>query len=132
MERLEDRLLLSVAVVDFVSDGPLGSPVEVEALALADVQKLIVAGDPNGSPSDSPALRADSNTTDSPYAGVGSLRVDAAGFDGYTYIGSATAISPTHVLTAAHMFDLDDNGTIDVDATDVTFILNYGGSPSHT
>lgn len=131
MERLEDRVLLSVAAVDFISDGPLGSPVRVEGPGLADIQKLIVAGDLAGTPSDSPDQRVDPNTTDSPYAGVGSLRVDATGFDGYTYIGSATAISPTHVLTAAHMLDLNDDGTIDVSPSDVVFNLNFGSNLSH-
>ncbi len=131
MERLEDRVLLSVAGADFVSAEPIGSLVWLDASGLADVQKLIVAGDLAGTPSDSPGLRVDPNTVGSPYAGVGSLRVDATGFDGYTYIGSATAISPTHVLTAAHMLDLDNNGTIDVTAADVTFNLNFGSDLSH-
>ena len=131
MERLEDRVLLSVAAVDFLSDGRLGIPAPVEAPGSAEVHKLIVAGDPAGTPSDSPGQRVDPNTTDSPYAGVGSLRVDATAFDGYVYIGSATAISRTHVLTAAHMVDLDNNGTIDVAASDVRFNLNFGSDLSH-
>ena len=132
MERLEDRLLLSAATLDLPSlEEAFGRPALLETSGLADIHKLIVAGDPNGSPPDSPTDRVDPNTTDSPFAGVGSLWVDATGFNGYSYIGSATAISPTHVLTAAHMLDLDNNGTIDVAAADVEFILNFGSDLSH-
>jgi len=126
-EPLEARLLLNGDVLASAlqsGDDAIGG--------LADIHKLMVAGDPNGSPADSPGDRVDANTTSSLYAGVGSLFVDATAFDGYTYIGSATAISPTHVLTAAHMLDLDNNGTIDVNPADVAFILNYGSDLSHT
>ena len=124
-EPLEVRLLLSGDVLTAAlqgGDAPGG---------MADIHKLMVAGDPNGSPADSPGLRVDANTTASPYAGVGSLKVDATGFDGYIYIGSATAIGPTHVLTAAHMLDLDNNGSIDVAPADVEFNLNFGSDLSH-
>ncbi len=40
-----------------------------------------------GSPADSPGDRVDPNTTDSPFAGVGSLWVDATSFNGKQYIG---------------------------------------------
>lgn len=48
--------------------------------------------------------------------------------------GTATAISRRHVLTAAHLLDLDDNGSIDVDPSEVFFHLNLssGSRPSHT
>ena len=128
MEVLEGRLLLSVTPVDV----PFLEGALAEAPAAAEIHKLMVAGDPNGSPADSPANRVDLNTMTSLYGGVGSLRVDARLFDGDTYIGSATAISPTHVLTAAHMFDLDDDGDIDVAPLDVTFNLNYGGNLTST
>ena len=121
LEGLEPRVLLS--------GDPVGGPARVDAPPLADIQKLMVAGDPSGSPSDSPAARVDANTIGSDYAGVGSLWVDAAGPGGF--LGSATAISPTHVLTAAHMLDHDDNGSIDVAPADVAFVLNYGGDLSH-
>ena len=125
IESLEARLLLSADVLTAAmpGDGALAG--------VAEIHKLMVAGDPNGTPADSPELRIDANTTDSPYAGVGSLRVDATGFDGYIYIGSGALLDSTHVLTAAHMFDLDDNGTIDVAPGDVTFNLNYDGDLSH-
>ncbi len=67
------------------------------------IQKAIIAGDPNATPPDSPANRVDPNTPDSRFAGVGSLRVNTA-TDGF--ICTATAISPNHVLTAAHCLDV--------------------------
>jgi hypothetical protein len=83
---------------------------------------VIVAGDPKLSPTDSPALRVDPNTTTSPFAGVGSLKITSGRS---TYICTATPIDATHVLTAGHCVDLNDNGVPDVSG--VTFNLNYGG-----
>jgi hypothetical protein len=84
---------------------------------------IIVAGDPGGTPADTPALRVDPNTTDSPFAGVGSLRIAASSG---TYICTATPIDATHVLTAGHCVDIDNNGVPDVSG--ITFNLNYGGN----
>ena len=104
-ERLESRCLLSaLASVD------------------GEFHAIIVAGDPKGNPKDSPALRVDPNTLESPFAGVGSLRISAASV---TYICTATPISRTHVLTAGHCLDIDNNGQADVSSA--TFILNAGG-----
>lgn len=83
---------------------------------------VMVAGDPKAKPADSPTLRIDANTTTSPYAGVGSLRIAASSG---TYICTATPIDATHVLTAGHCVDIDNNGVPDISG--VTFNLNYGG-----
>jgi hypothetical protein len=87
-----------------------------------DFHAMMVAGDPKGRPADSPALRVDANTTSSPFAGVGSLQITASSG---TYICTGTAIDATHVLTAGHCVDIDNNGKPDVTA--ITFNLNYGG-----
>lgn len=79
--------------------GSSGAPVLLEASGLPSIQKTIVAGDPVGTPSDSPSNRVDANTTSSPYAGVGSLAIQNGP---NLFICTATAISPNHVLTAAH------------------------------
>lgn len=111
--------MLALARADLIYD-----PVVYQAF---QAQPVIVAGDPSGSPPDSPANRVDPNTVTSPFGGVGSVKVVSGG----TFLGSGTAITPFHVLTAAHLFDLDNNGTIDVAPANVTFNLNFGGDLSH-
>ena len=91
----------------------------------------IMAGDETGSPADSPADRViDNSDTSNPFAGVGSI-------EAYTDVyrrGSGTPLSRWHVLTAAHLFDGDNNGVMNGDAEDVTFSLSYGSwySSEHT
>ncbi len=92
-------------------------------------EKLILAGDPNGIPSDSPNNRVDPNTTTSPFAGVGSLFLDLGNGSGFLCTGAA--ISPTHILTAGHCLDADDNGKVDLLADNVNFFLNFGSNFSH-
>ena len=109
---------------------------------------MIVAGDPAGSPTDNPGLHVDPNTTTSPYAGVGSLFIDAAPVgDNQGFLCSGCAIHGftigktlvrNYVLAAAHCLDfaggIDEggnptgDGTPDVAPNDVTFLLNYGGN----
>ncbi len=86
---------------------------------------LIVAGDPNGSPADSPANRVDPNTTTSPFAGVGSLSIGGG-------VCTGTPISPFHVITAAHCLDTNNDGTIDFVPNQVVFNLNFGGDLTHS
>ncbi len=96
---------------------------------LAAYYPMMMAGSAQVSPVDSPALRVDPNTTGSPFAGVGSIKlVDGAN----TYLCSGVAISPRHILTAAHALDVNNNGGIDFAPNQVTFNLNYGSSLSHT
>lgn len=107
-EPLEPRLVLS-------SFQPIG---------LLAAHPVIVAGDPKGAPpTDSPANRIDPNTTASPFAGVGSLQITASSG---TYICTGTPIDSTHVITAGHCVDINDDGVPDVTA--ITFNLNYGGT----
>lgn len=94
-----------------------------------DYRKVIVAGDPDGTPTDSPALRVDPNTTTSDFGGVGSIRIFLP--DVGAFICSGTPITDRHILTAGHCLDLNDNGTIAVTPANVTFRLNFGSNQSH-
>ena len=96
---------------------------------LYKINPVIVAGDPNGTPPDSPENRVDPNTPDSPFAGVGSLRIRVGSS---SYICTATPISPIHVITAAHCMDTNSDGTIDTTPEGVTFNVNMGPSSSST
>jgi hypothetical protein len=70
----------------------------------------ILAGDETALPADSPVIRLDTQGGSSRFNAVGSLSIGSGGF---SYIGSATALSPNWVLTAGHNLDLNDNGSPD-------------------
>ena len=70
----------------------------------------IMAGDETALPADSPAARLDVLGSASPFNAIGALAISSGGF---SYMGSATAISPNWVLTAGHNLDLNDNGSPD-------------------
>lgn len=86
----------------------------------------VIAGSSRGTPADSPDARVDENSTSSPYAGVGSLQIVTKNT---SFIATATVIGKRHVLTAAHVVDLNNDGKVDrKDGTQgVYFILNVGG-----
>jgi hypothetical protein len=93
----------------------------------ADFHAEIVAGDPTGLDADTTDLRIDPNTTTSPFAGVGSLQINASRG---TYLCTATPIDSTHILTAGHCVDLNNDGKSDRrdGIKSITFNLNYGGN----
>ncbi|MBN8505336.1 MAG: trypsin-like serine protease [Burkholderiales bacterium] len=76
---------------------------------------LIVAGDPNGVPPDSPTLRIDPNVPTSPWSGVVSINIRySTGTVGSasSFICSGAFVSPIHIVTAAHCIDTGaGNGT---------------------
>lgn len=95
--------------------------------SVADVfHPMVVAGAYLANPSDTPDQRIDPNTTASPYGGVGSIQVKTRGGSS---IGTGVAIDRRHVITAAHVIDLNSDGKFDrKDGTQgVYFIVNYGG-----
>jgi len=77
-------------------------------LGTAQNIQAIMAGDENALPADSPANRLDPLGAASQFNAIGSLSISAGGF---SYIGSATAISPNWILTAGHNLDLNDVGS---------------------
>lgn len=95
---------------------------------ILDPAHAIVAGDPNGSPADSPNNRLDPNVPTSPYGGVGGVKVINIGDDNGACTGSA--LSQWSVLTAAHCFDKNTDGEVDSNISDVEFRLNLDGNSS--
>ena len=91
--------------------------------------QALMAGDPNGVPADSPARRIDANTSQSPWAGVGSISVNGGAYSG-------VVIGPHQILTAAHVvagasasnirFNLNINGDVSQSITVKSIAINPG------
>lgn len=92
---------------------------------ITDANPVILAGDDYFDPPDQISYRVDPNTVDSPYNGVVSVGIDGV------FIGSGTMITPTKVMTCAHLFDLDHDGVCETSPSSVTVHLNYGGNSTH-
>lgn len=84
----------------------------------------IEAGSATGSPPASPASRVDPNGASGLYPGVGSLELVHPTLGTFTCSGSV--IDDEFVLTAAHCFDLDNDGSVDAGITTSSmFHLNH-------
>ena len=90
----------------------VGALLVAAAIATPEAQAIVA-----GAPPDSPAARVDPNTTGSPWAGVGSVRVNGGVYSG-------TLIGRRYVLTAAHVVAGAAPQTI-------RFNLNFGGALTH-
>jgi hypothetical protein len=113
LESLEDRRLLAADVAELLGISPENTTPVVAAGAILTFAV----------PYDSPMMRVDPNTAASPFAGVGSLLVSGPEGSG---LASGVLISPTHVLTAGHVVDLNNDGAVDITAA--TFSLNIDGN----
>ena len=91
---------------------------------------LIVAGDPNGIPPDSPDNRVDPNTPTSPFSGVVSINIRfVEGGVAESFLCSGTLVASRYVVTAAHCLDVDGTGKlVDITQTgnDVRVAFNAG------
>jgi len=116
-------LALSVAVAAIALAARICRPLGLPAAAAMLAGALLATATPEvraivaGAAPDSPAARVDPNTTTSPWAGVGSVRVNGGVFSG-------ALIGRRYVLTAAHV-------VAGAAATSIRFNLNFGGALTH-
>lgn len=96
------------------------------------LRPIVQAGDPTAEQVDAPDLRIDPNLPTSLFAGVGSIFADPDPRDPQGFLGTGTPISSRHILTAAHIFDPDNNGTVDVLPQNSSFFLNNQGDLSYS
>jgi hypothetical protein len=105
LEPLEDRTLLSVSSLAGSFAADLLHDVGVRPAVLAGVTPPAGVG-----------------ATDPRFAGVGSVLVQTTHGD---FLGTGTLVDPTHFVTAAHVLDVDNNGTTG-EVLSVTFNLPGG------
>jgi hypothetical protein len=114
------------------ADGTIGPPSPERVERVIDLPfepiPIMVAGDPNGTPPDTPDDRLDANVPVSDWAGVASIFISHDGQ--YGYICTATPISPYHIMSAGHCFDENGNGDNDF-GNNVWVIFNMDGYQSH-
>jgi hypothetical protein len=119
--------------VEFLEDR--STPAQVVAGG-PEFHPVIMAGDPVGTAGfdyqdkDSPDQRIDPNVAGSRLGGVGAIQVKSRRG---IFIGTGSAVGPRHILTAAHVMDLNGDGKVNsLDGTQGTyFILNLGGNQTH-
>lgn len=106
-----------------------GAAAHASVIPGENVAPVITAGDPSGTPPDSPGARVDPNVASSPFSGVVSIQII---YGGNGYICSGALVGKRQVISAGHCVDTDGNGTV-IDlkkpGNSVTVVFNnYGGT----
>ena len=115
------RRVRVVLRVEFLEDR------SVPAVGTADLfTPTVSAGSLKASPADTPADRIDANVTSSAYGGVGSIQGQTPTG---SFVSTGAVIGSRHILTAAHVLDVNNDGKMDRrdGLTGIYFNLNNDG-----
>lgn len=97
------------------------------------VSPMIVAGDPNGTPPDSPSNRIDPNVSSSKFSGVVSIQISypVNGQQAY-FICSGALVGKRQVVSAGHCVDKNGNGSyVDLNAPNQSVLVAFNSNGTY-